>query len=118
MNGRRAAIPVLGWAAFLTVLTVLLWFWSDDPLPPGLFTGASAVTWLLGLYLLLRPGRPRTVRKVPDLSFASVLVAGAIAMLVIGALVGPWLLLIGGGALLLGLGAVGRELLAQRRARL
>jgi hypothetical protein len=111
------AFPVLGWATFLTLLTAVLWFWTSDPLPPALFSGAAAVTWVLGLYLALRPAEPPETRAVPDLSLASVLVAVAIAMLVIGALVGPWLLLIGGGALTLGIAGIGRELLAQRRAR-
>jgi hypothetical protein len=38
-------------------------------------------------------------------------------MLVVGALVGPWLVLIGAGALVIGLVGVARELAAQRRAR-
>ena len=46
---------------------------------------------------------------------ASVLVAVGIALLVVGAILGPWLDLIGAGALVLGAGGVGRELLAQRR---
>jgi hypothetical protein len=45
------------------------------------------------------------------------MVAIAVAMLVIGALVGPWLVLIGSGALVVGLAGMARELLAQRRAR-
>ena len=117
MNGRRAAAPVLGWAALLTVLTVVLWLWTSDPLPPSLFSGAAGVTWLIGLYLLLRPGRAQEIRRVPDLSLATVLVAIALALLAIGAIVGLWLLLIGAGLLLLAAGGVGRELLAQRRLR-
>ena len=115
MNGRRAAVPVLGWAAFLTVLAVVLWLWTSDPLPPGLFSGAAAVVWALGLYLLLRPARLRRApRRVPDLSLATVGVAIGLALVAIGAVVGVWLVLIGAGVLVLGAGGVGRELLAQR----
>jgi hypothetical protein len=112
----RAALPLLGWAALLTVLTVVLWIWTSDDLPPAIFSGAAGIAWLVGLYALtLR--RPPPVRATPDLSLASVLVAIAVVMLVIGALVGPWLLLIGAGALITGLAGVTRELLAERRVR-
>jgi hypothetical protein len=57
------------------------------------------------------------VRGTPDLSLPSVLVALGVGMLVVGALVGPWLVLIGAGALVIGLVGVARELAAQRRAR-
>jgi len=109
----RGAVPVLAWAALLTVLAGALWAWTSDPLPPGLITAAAAATWGLGLFFLARRARPR--RAVPELSMASVLVAVGIALLVVGAILGPWLDLIGAGALVLGAGGVGRELLAQRR---
>jgi hypothetical protein len=115
----RAAVPLLVWATFLTVLTAILWVWSSDHLPPAIFTAAAAVAWLVGLYAVLRPGRRPRLRVRPelDLSFSTVLVALAIAMLLLGALVGEWLVLIGAGALLAGLIGVARELRAERRYR-
>ena len=110
-------MPVLAWAALLTVLTVVLWLWTADELPPALFGGAALLGWLVGLYLLLGPSVPAQVRPVPELSLPSVLVALAIAMLVVGALVGVWLVFIGAGALVLGLVGVARELLMERRLR-
>jgi hypothetical protein len=103
----------------LTVLAAVLWVWSSDHLPPAIFSAAAGVAWLVGLYALLRPGkRPRLrVRPELDLSFSSVLIAIAIAMLIIGALVGEWLILLGGGALVAGLVGVARELRAERRYR-
>ena len=112
----RAAVPLLGWAALLTVLTVVLWIWTSDELPPAIFSGAAGIAWLVGLYALTLHRLP-PVRATPDLSLASVLVAIAVVMLVIGALVGLWLLLIGAGALITGLAGVARELLAERRVR-
>jgi hypothetical protein len=115
----RAAVPLFAWATLLTVLAAVLWVWSSDHLPPAIFSAAAGVAWLVGLYALLRPGkRPRLrVRPELDLSFSSVLIAIAIAMLIIGALVGEWLILLGGGALVAGLVGVARELRAERRYR-
>src|SRR5439155_14567755 len=97
----------------------VLWEWSSDHLPPAIFTAAAGVAWLVALYALLRPGRRPRMRVRPelDLSFSSVLVAFAIAMLVLGALVGEWLILIGAAALFAGLIGLLRELRAERRYR-
>jgi hypothetical protein len=115
----RAAVPLLAWATLLTVLAAVLWLWSSDHLPPAIFSAAAGVAWLVGLYAVLRPGKRPRLRVTPelDLSFASVLVALAIAMLVLGALVGEWLVLIGAGVLVAALIWVARELRAERRYR-
>jgi len=116
----RAFVPLLVWATLLTVLAAVLWVWSSDHLPPAIFSAAAGVAWLVGLYALLRPGRRLRLRVRPpelDLSFSSVLVALAVAMLVLGALVGEWLILIGAGVLVAGLIGVARELRAERRYR-
>jgi hypothetical protein len=115
----RAAVPLLAWATLLTVLAAVLWVWSTDHVPPAIFSAGAGVAWLVGLYAVLRPGRRPRLRVRPelDLSFSSVLVAIALAMLVLGALVGEWLVLIGAGALLAGLIGVAREIRAERRYR-
>jgi hypothetical protein len=115
----RAAVPLLAWATLLTVLAAVLWVWSTDHVPPAIFSAAAGVAWLVGLYAVLRPGRRPRLRVRPelDLSFSSVLVAIALAMLVLGALVGEWLVLIGAGVLLAGLIGVAREIRAERRYR-
>jgi hypothetical protein len=112
----KVALPFIAWATLLTVLAAVLWVWSSDHVPPAIFTAAAGVAWCVGLYALFRPF-PRAVRRAPDLSLASGLVALAIAMLLLGALVGEWLLLIGGGALAAGLVWLARELRAERRVR-
>jgi hypothetical protein len=116
---KRAFVPLLFWATLLTVLAAVLWVWSSDHLPPTIFSAAAGVAWFVGLYVVLRPGRRPRLRVRPelDLSFSSVLVALAIAMLVLGALVGEWLILIGAGVLVGGLIGVARELRAERRYR-
>jgi hypothetical protein len=112
----KVALPFVAWATLLTVLAAVLWVWSSDHVPPAIFTAAAGVAWCVGLYALFRPF-PRALRRAPDLSLGSGLVAVAIAMLLVGALVGEWLILIGGGALLAGLVLVARELRAERRVR-
>lgn len=112
----KVALPFVAWATLLTVLAAVLWIWSADHVPPAIFTAAAGVAWGVALYALFRPF-PRSVRRAPDLSLASCLVAIAIAMLLLSALVGEWLLLIGGGALATGLVWLARELQAERRVR-
>jgi hypothetical protein len=46
---------------------------------------------------------------------ASAVVGLALALMLLGAQLGVWLVLIGGGLLVAGLGGVTRELLAERR---
>jgi hypothetical protein len=113
----RAGVPLLVWAAFLTVLTAVLWVWEGDNVPPAIFSAAAGIAWLAGLYALVGGRSEARVRATPDLSLASVLVALSVAMLVVGALVGPWLVLVGAGALVIGLVGIARELTAQRRMR-
>jgi uncharacterized MnhB-related membrane protein len=112
----KVALPFVAWATILTVLAAVLWVWSSDHFPPVIFTAAAGVAWCVGLYALFHPF-PRALRRAPDLSLASGLVALAIAMLLLSALVGEWLLLIGGGTLVAGLVWLARELRAERRVR-
>jgi hypothetical protein len=115
----RAFVPLLAWATLLTVLAAVLWVWSSDHLPPAIFSAAAGVAWVVALYAAVRPGKRARLRVRPelDVSFSSVLLAFAIAMLVVGALVGEWLVLIGAGALVVGRIGIGRELRAERRYR-
>jgi hypothetical protein len=113
----RAAIPLLVWAALLTTLAVILWVWTSDDLPPAIFSGAAGIAWLVGLYGLLRGRALARVHMAPDLSLPSALAALAIAMLVLGALIGRWLVFVGAGVLVIALAGVARELRAERRWR-
>jgi hypothetical protein len=113
----RAAVPFFAWAALLTVLAVVLWAWTSDDLPPAVFGAAAAIVWVAGLVALFVRRRRPGARPAPDLSLASAFVAFAVAALVLGALVGRWLVYLGAGLLLIGLVGVARELRAQRRAR-
>lgn len=113
---RDVAVAVLGWAVWLSVLSGILWAWTADPLPPSLFTGAAGAAWAIGLYVAWRPGRGGDRRVVPDLSLSSVVLALGLTLLVDGALLGVWLILIGAGVTAIGLAGVARERLAERSA--
>jgi len=113
----RPAVPVLLWGVLLGVLAFVLWLWTPANLPPALFGGSALLICLIALLVFWRDRPPPAVRAVPDLSVSSALVAIACALLLLGALVGLWLVLIGAGALLLGLFGVARELVAERRLR-
>lgn len=119
----RPGIAFAVWALFLLVLGAVLWAiflpsapkWGYDVLLSvatvalaGLGTGAMA----LGA---ARRGRPATEpERVTDLSPFSALSAVALGLLFVGIEVGPWLMLVGAGLLVTGLGGLRRELRAER----
>lgn len=108
--------PVFAWAAWLSVLATVQAVWRPDRyLPWALSAGAATAAWLLGLFLLLRHRRIDWLRQIPDLSFSVVLIAVGVAAMLNGAAFGLWLVLLGGGLILLGLGGVVRELRAERQ---
>jgi hypothetical protein len=106
--------PVLVWALFLAALTATQLFFMHETYSYGLLGGAALVTALLGSFLLVRR-RPAEegARRVPDLSYPTVLVALGAALALVGAPFGAWLYLPGLGVLVLGLATLLRE---RRRA--
>lgn len=96
-------VPLI-WAALLAVHTTLLLVLGGDTLEVLLLAGAAAGSAVLAALMTLRRGR-----EAPELSGPTALAAVAVAGLVIGAELGPWLLLISSGALLLALGGLARE---------
>jgi hypothetical protein len=93
------------WAGFLAVLTALMLLFDPGVIAPLLLGGAALGTLVLAL--AARAGSPRD--RAPDSSLPAVGVAIGIALLVGGSEVGPWLLAIGGGVLVLSLGTLVRE---------
>jgi hypothetical protein len=96
-------VPLI-WAALLAVHTTVLIAFGGDTLEVLLLAGAAAGAAVLAALMAFRRGR-----EAPDLSGPTALAAIAVAGLVLGAELGPWLLLISGGALLLALGGLARE---------
>ncbi len=96
-------VPLI-WAALLAVNTTVLIALGGERLEVLLLAGAAAGSAALAALMVLRRGR-----EAPDLSAPTALAAVAVTGLVLGAELGPWLLLISGGALLLALGGLARE---------
>lgn len=106
------------WLGGLGVAAVAV-FGVPDPETPALLGGAAAVMVTLAVALLatgLGRREPPGDRALPDLSPPTVWLALALALLALGAQVGMWLVLVGAGGCVIGLGALARERLAQRRA--
>jgi hypothetical protein len=128
---RRAAIVLLAWGAWLGALTaVQLAFAGVRPHSVGLHPieywmlgGASGACLVTGLVLwrLDARGGPRRTRGAPRLVFddsvASATIACGLALALLGAGFGLWLILIGAGVIALGLGGLVREARARRRVR-
>jgi hypothetical protein len=120
---RRAGAPVVVWAVMLATLAVVLWavFVQTDYLSVLMPAFAVAGTVVIAVLAWRRAGR-RTPRAIlagepsPDLSYASVLLAIAVSIAVLGLEVGTFLCLIGGGLGLLAIGGLVREWRAERRA--
>ena len=106
---------VVLWGVLLAILAVLHFAFDVRGLQIGLALGAAAAVLVLGGLLAARPRKER-VRLLPDNSYATVLVAVGVVMVGLGLLFGQWLYLMGAGVVVLGLGGIGRELLASRRS--
>ena len=121
MNGERgpAYPPVAVWGAFLAVLTVVgVVFFGTSASTPTLLGGTAAFVLVLALGLAVsrRSLQAEGGGADPDASPATVWLALSLALAAVGAALGPWLVLIGGGMSVVGVGAVARELRAQRTA--
>jgi len=118
---KGGALVLVVWALLLGVNTaVMATVFNENPTSVWLLGGAATATALVALFLWLRrrraPGEdPDPERAVTDVSMASSLVGLALALMLLGAQLGVWLVLIGAGLLVAGLGGVTRELLAERR---
>lgn len=110
----RPAVWLAAVGSVLTVVAIVGWIWSEDVLPPAVFTGQAVACFAIAAFIARRELVER-VRALPDLSYATVAVGlGASAMLN-GVAFGLWLVLIGAGITAFGLGGLVREHLAARR---
>jgi hypothetical protein len=110
------------WALFLALAAAVEWtiFAHGTPnyyllviQPTFAIVGTFAIALLAGSRRdRPSPGAPRVIA---DLSVPSAVVGVAIGVMLWGAFIGEWLLLIGAGLLALGLGGVTHELAAARR---
>lgn len=106
-------------------LGVLLGAWRPQQPVALIELGAvAAVCLAMAGAVRLRPApgersRPHSEgpRAMPDLSFATVLVALAVALLVASPVAGLWLTLVGAGVGAMGVGGLVRERLSERATR-
>lgn len=116
-----------GWALLLGISLTVLWGIGLGPingwLPVAMF--AAAILTTLAMAALAARGdrrqgaegdRSSAPRAIPDFSFPTVLAGIAVATVGLGLELGPWLILIGAGALAVAVGWLGIELRATRRA--
>jgi hypothetical protein len=107
------------WGSFLAVLTLvgIVFFSTGAPVPALLGGGAAFILVLaLGLAVSRRSVQTSGGGADPDTSPATVWLALSLALMALGAPLGPWLVFIGGGMSVVGVAGVVRELQAQRRA--
>jgi len=107
VSGRDAAAAVGLWALFNALLAALLLGFRNN-LVEMLSWVCAVATLLVIVALALRSADPR-VRRLPEASAGALLLAGAVALLVLGAGVGLWAALIGAGLALVGLVVLARE---------
>jgi hypothetical protein len=118
---------VLAWAGLLTVLLAVNAVWTGDEIQIAEYGFAVLVIVLAGVLLIARhraairrgppEPRPARVEAVPDLSFAAVLAAIAVASILFGLAWAYFLVYFGGGLLLLSLGRLAVEEQAARASR-
>lgn len=111
---KTAPAVLVVWGLLLAGLTAGLLFFTTNVLELGLLGGAAAaIVAFAALYAF--PAGDEASRRLPDLSYATVLTTVGAATMVVGAGFGLWLILLGAGVFLLGLGGLARELRAGRR---
>jgi hypothetical protein len=117
---RKPAYPPLAlWGVFCAVLTAVgVIFFGTSVSTPGLLGGAAAFALVLALALAVtrRSVQVKGGGTDPEGSPATVWLALSLVLMVAGVTLGLWLVLIGGGMALIGVGGVVRELRAQRAA--
>jgi hypothetical protein len=117
-----SAVPLACYALLIGIAAAVLWVWSPHALPAALLTSGAGVIAVIALVVAVRDRRakakaPATAeRPVADYSVSILALAYALPTMLVGAYLGLYLILIGGGVLLLGLGGLIREWRAERSA--
>jgi hypothetical protein len=134
---RRPGFYPLAWGILLGISAAVLWAFAyglphagrrgcssatcvaQPALAPALLTAAAVASALIGGALIARraTGIDRGRRPVVDQSMATAVVAIGVGMTALGGAVGRWLVYIGLGVIVAGIGGVVREGLALRELR-
>ena len=115
---RRAAVVLLGWGLWLGALSALQAVFAPKLIQFSIPAVASAACVVGGLALWAldeRQGEDERPRMIADSSLATVALILGLAVALLGAGFGLWLILIGAGIAALGLGGVVREQRARTR---
>ncbi len=115
---RRAAVVLLAWGLWLGVLTALQAVFAPKLIQVSIPAVAVAVCVCAGLALWAldaRQGEDELARAITDGSLATVALIVGLAVVLLGAGFGLWLILIGAGITALGLGGIVREQRARTR---
>jgi predicted ABC-type exoprotein transport system permease subunit len=118
---KGGALVLLVWSLLLAIhVPVMAAIFNENSTSVLLLGGAASATALVAIGLWLRRRRaegedPDVERPVTEVSMASALIGVALALMLLGAQFGLWLVMIGAGLLELGLAGVARELRAERR---
>jgi hypothetical protein len=125
---RGGALPLLVWAALLTLLLAGNWVWTGDAIEVGEF-GLAVLIVILWAFALaganrsaLHRGAPPPPREghfesIPEISLAAALAPFAIASVLFGLAFGHFLIYFGGALFVLALARLAVELRASRRTR-
>jgi hypothetical protein len=124
---KRSGIVLIGWGAWLGAMTAVQGAFRVIKGPFGVrwievaMLGGAALACVLGglaLWALdARAGERERPRVLALDSFATATLVGGLALALLGAGFGLWLILIGAGVSALGCGGLVREQLARRRIR-
>lgn len=124
---RRAAIVLIGWGALLGAMTAVQTAFSSikgpfgpHPIEYAMLGSAAGLCLVAGLFVWMLDARARSddpVRRISDESFATATLMVGLALVLLGAGFGLWLILIGAGVVALGTGGLVRETRARRRDR-
>lgn len=128
---KRPSVVLATFAVFLGISLTVLWGVIglgpiEGWIPVATFATAILITLAMAGLAAVGEWRERgagpegdsAAQAIPDFSFPTVLAGIAIAWMGLGLELGPWLLLIGAGALALAVGSVAIELRATRRSAL
>ncbi|HEX3616498.1 MAG TPA: hypothetical protein VHU61_08170 [Solirubrobacteraceae bacterium] len=113
---RSGALPLLCWAALLALSGALNAVWAGASIQTATFGAGVFAIVLFAAAVLLRPQRagPEAVTRA---SFATVIVAIGFATLMFGFSFGHFIIYLGVGLMVAGVGRLLLELRHQRRAR-
>jgi hypothetical protein len=122
---RRAGIVLLAWGAWLGLMTAVQALFRTIKGPLGVhwieaaMLGGAALATLLGGLMIwrldVRAGERERPRVLASDSLATATLVTGLALALLGAGFGLWLILIGAGVSALGAGGLVRESLARRR---